>query len=692
MDEDSVADVTKYSVKRAGAATVALSDVAGNANEATAELSEDGKTLTITLVNALTTASWGLVAEGDTFNFGLGKLKSANGKEVEAQTVAVKYTDKVAPTFVSATASGKATTNKVTVTFSEPVDISVATAQINGSVVTISAGSKPNQVVLTSGSNLNVGTTYNLSLLNFKDVAGNLVATNPIATTVTVAGDAVAPTIAKVEVVRDSLLKVTFDKAMDVATLTSTSVKVLDGNLTATGLTQGLVTAVPNTGNKSFYVPLSAVPFNASGSFTGVLSFANSIKDAAGNALNASTQAVSLTKDTAAPQVVSTTYKKETTYGGQTNANGFIVVKFNEGVTASAANTAYTVVDAKTGAVIATPISAVAASTLDSTELVLSLGNAVAAGSTTYTVVLPTAAAKDKSVSTNSSAAANLTVDVSAGAPTASDTTAPIVASAVETAATALVPGSTILVTFTEANALDVATVTNASNYRLDGNALPAGSYVTYNSGAKTATVVIPSGTITADKNYTLNVYNIKDAAGNTALPFVDTAITLKDDVKAELTAAVLNTNGTLSTTFSEAVVSGASKEADFNFVLNGTALTGAARAYTIADGAGADAGKYVFTVNTLVSNVADGVGIDGVAKNYLYVDANGNASYDAGVDIVVSSTVAVTGTADNYTAGTYNLNNASSLSIGTIASPTLVTDASTLANKVVGSKTVTVK
>jgi trimeric autotransporter adhesin len=92
MDKDSVTDVTKYSIKRAGVAAVALTNN-NSATDADASLSEDGKTLTITLDNALTSGTWGSIAEGDTFNFELGKLKAANGKEIEAQSVAVKYSD-----------------------------------------------------------------------------------------------------------------------------------------------------------------------------------------------------------------------------------------------------------------------------------------------------------------------------------------------------------------------------------------------------------------------------------------------------------------------------------------------------------------------------------------------------------------------------------------------------------------------
>lgn len=687
MDPDSVEDVTNYAIKRAGVAAVALTDTNPGVNDADASLSDDGKTLTITLDNALITSHWGSIVEGDNFTFSYKKLKANNGKEIDAAALAVKYSDKVAPEFVSASASGKTFTNSVTLTFNEPVDTSVATSTINGSLVTMSAGSTPNKVVLTSGTNLVVGTTYNITILNVKDAAGNLMATNPVNTTVTVAGDTVAPTVSKVEVVRDNLLKVTFDKAMNPSTVTNSSIRLVDANLGTTGLVQGTVTAVAGSGNKAFYVPLTAVPFNTTtGTFTGTVVVSNTITDGAGNALTAFTQSVTLTKDAVAPQVASVTYKNTTTYNGISTPNGSIVVKFNESVTESAAHGTYSVVDNK-GAVVSTPLSARAINPNDSTELVLSLTAAVGSGITSYTVVMPSSAVVDKSVSANASAAQNLTVDVTAGAPVASDVTAPTVALGTVTAASGPATGSTIVVDYTEAGSgLDAATVINTNNYRLDGLPLPAGSYITL--AANAATIHIPAGTIAKDKNYTLNVYNIKDRAGNTALPFISTAVALKDDIKPELTGAALNTNGTLSLTFSETMVTGVSKETAFAVTLNGSLLTGASRAYSIADGVGSDAGKYVFTVATLVDESAGAGGTD-----TLYIDVNGNGTFEAGTDIVVASVADSTATPNNnYTAGTFNLNNAASLTVGTTGTPTGVTDASNLTNLVKANTTKIVK
>lgn len=709
MDADSVEDATNYAIKRAGVAAVSLTNNTA-ATGADAELSADGKTLTITLVNALTTTSWGTtgITEGDTFNVELEELKAADGTKIAEQTVTVKYSDKVAPTFVSAMASGKTKTNTVEVTFSEPVDTSVATATINGAVVAISAGSTPNSVKLTSGSDLLVNTAYNVSLLNFKDFAGNLMTPNPVNTTVTVSSDIAAPVVSSVEVVRDNLLKVTFDKAIQASSLTNNgTVKLLDANLATTNNVSGI--SAVDASNKAFYVSLSGVNFNAAGNFTGTLVLTDAIKDAAGNALTATTKSVSLSKDVVAPQVANTTFKNVSTYNGIATPNGAIVIKYNEAVTASAAAGAYKVIDTKTGVALATPLTAVTVNPNDSTELVLTLSatGAIAAGSTTYTVVVPTSAVVDKSVSANPSVAGNLTVDVTAGAPTVGDVTAPVITLGAVTAATTTTSGTTIVVNFTEAGSgLDTATVINTNNYRLDGLPLPAGSYVTLAGTA--ATINIPAGTIAENKAYNLNVNAIKDKAGNTALAFLGSA-TLKDDIAPELKTTTLNSNGTASLGFSEKVAPvTADAVKDIVVKLNGSdafmTSTPANSALTLVDGTGSEEGKYILSVkksvqgqaavgNTLTVNGATytTAGPTDVIK-FEFIDVDGSQTYNTG-DILLKATDTAAITPIAFAAdGIYNLNSASTLTVGTKATTAEIKEPAGLQTPVKAGKTITVK
>jgi hypothetical protein len=167
---------------------------------------------------------------------------------------------------------------------------------------------------------------------------------------------------------------------------------------------------------------------------------------------------------------------------------------------------------------------------------------------------------------------------------------------------------------------------------------------------------------------------------------YVDaSSVALKDDIRPVLTTATLNANGTVSLGFSEGVntVSATTKN-DFIITINGVQLTSSGNAsITFADGTGADAGKYVLSVATSVLND------DSTYGDVLYIDVNGDNSFTDGTDIVVARQAA-SGT--NYVAGTYNLNNASSITIKTAPSPASVTDASALANKLAGNTEIRVK
>lgn len=662
-----------------------------------ASLQDDEKTVIITLGTALT--------NNTAYAFKVSGVKDANGVAMaSAYITSILASDTTAPAYVSASAKAKATTNTITLTFSEPIDISVASVTVNGVFASLSAGSEENEVTVTTGTNLVAGTSYSLSLMNFKDYAGNYIATNPLAATVTVVTDIVAPNLLSAVFTRDSRLELTFDKAMNLSTFTTgANVKLFDTNLSATGITYGTVTSKDST-NTVIRVAITGLPFNTANVFSGIVALTSSITDASGNALVATTRNVSVTKDTTKPQVVSAVYKNVASYGLDVNSvaiptpHGAIVVKFNETIAVGAANTAYIIVDNKGNTISAPAISAVSLNYDDPTELVLALAADVdTTVASSYLVLVPTSAATDKAITPNASVASNQIVDVTSGAPVASDTVAPSVSGVVATCTSAAAV-KTIAVTFVEAGSgLDLTTVVNTNNYRLDGAPLPSGSYITYASNV--ATINIPAGLITEDKTapagYVFNVTNIKDKAGNVMTAYVGN-ITLKDDVKPVFNAASINANGSVSLGFSEDVNSvvarvantSAGTAADFVITINGITLASTedathTAAYAVVNGTGSDSGKYVVTVSTSVLNN------DSTYGDVKYIDANGNGSYDAGIDIVVSQQASA-GT--DYVAGIYNLNNASSLTIATASTPTVTTDVSSFANVLTGGTTITVK
>lgn len=698
VDKATATDVTNYSVKIAGGTKTALTKSTSAATDATAALSADGKTATITLATPLTSTTnvtgGTALKNGDSLQFSVGTgVEDAQLANLAAEsTSTIVYGDTTAPTLVSATATAKTSTNSVKVDFSEPIDTSLASATINGNAVTITPSTtNPDEVTLTSVAALTAGTTYNVSLLNFKDVAGNFTATNPLTTTVTVNADTTAPSIVSVTPTSNSNVEVKFSKSIDKSTVTNATLKLLDANLTGSYVGSVLPKdSGKTTEDDSVYeISVSGLTYNASGVFSGVVSYANTILDNDGNALTAGTTPITLTKDTTAPTVVSASYKNVANYNTIASTNGVVVVKFSKPVTAEAANAAYTVID-DLGNSTANSISAVQINPNDNTELVLSLANTITTTAKTYKVILPTGAVKDTSVEKNPSAAINETVDVTAGVPVAQDTTAPTIAIGDISADATGAAESTIKLAITETGSgIDLNTVTNTNNYRLNGIALPSGSYVTYATGV--ATIHIPTATIAKDGTYSLNVNGIADKAGNTITPFVDkTSVVLNDDVKPVLNSAVVNVNGTASLGFSEKVnAKAAATAADFAVKLNGSTLSaaGVTPGYTVTDGAGADAGKYVVTVGTRTVGIAATAGVvtgtngktyTGTASNVMkfnYIDVDGDGTFSAG-DIVLSAvdTGAATAIVDAASAN-YDLNNASSLTISTIATPTTVTD-----------------
>jgi trimeric autotransporter adhesin len=626
VDETSAETIGNYYIKLSGASTyTALT------NQATAELQDDGVTVILTTTSGVAN-SFG-VASNNPYKFQVKDVRVDGGEETAAKYEVVLYnTDKVAPTYTSATAKAKTTTTSITLKFSEPVDYAAATVTVKGAFASLAAGSKANEITVTTGDNLTAGTAYDMVLAGFKDFAGNVLEPNPVTTTVTVTSDVSAPSVTDVKVVRDSLIEVTFDKGIDAATLTG-NLKVLDGNLNATGITH-TVAIKADTDKKVATIALTALPFNSDNVFNGFVTYSDSIKDESGNKLAAGTKSVSITKDKTAPAVVSSSYKNVTSYHGIATANGAVVVKFNEKLNVVAGAT-YILMD-QDGNTLANTIGTPAINADDMTELVLPLGSAIATNSKTYMIVVPKNAVTDKAISANQNSAANITVDVAVGGPTASDSTKPAIAVGTTTAATSATSGTTITLGITDAGGsnLDLTTVANVGNYRLNGAPLPDGSYVTYALGV--ATMNIPAGSIKLDGSYSLSVTGIKDKAGNLADTYLG-SVALKDDVKPELKTATLNTNGSITLEFTEDVISApVGATADFVVKLDGAVL--AAGAYTIVDGTGADSGKYVLTVT--------------------------------GVDV----------------------NTVSSFSVGTVTTPTSVKDASIIGIPVKGGKTITVK
>lgn len=650
---------------------------AANPGTLTGALSEDGMTLTIT-ASATFDGKYAFVSTDS--------VKTKDGKKFDAYSTVIAANDTVAPTLVSAKASAKTSTNVVTLKFSEPVSSTGAIITVNGQAASIAAGSSTDELVLTTNAPLEAGKSYAISILNVKDAAGNFMAANPSTASVTVEADVAAPVVTGLSVVRDNLVEVSFDKAINASTLAG-NIRLLDAN----GAAQGSISASikPNTGGKTVLVPV-APTFNSGGNFNGTLIFSDSIKDTAGNALATTSRSVSISKDTVAPTVVGNTkhIAAGESFKGTAYANGAIVLEFNEDITLLGLGA--TKLISNTGADVSARLAS--AAVVEDKFLVI---QTTAAGlpEGTHTLRLDAGVVEDRSTATNDNAFGIYGVTV---APVQStDTTKPVVSTTVTpTAASNATSGTQIVLTVTDNVEVDPSSLLNVNNYLLNGLPLPAGTFVTtnYAAGTPTAndvdvTLNIPAGGIaTTSSNYTLNVNNLKDKAGNVIAPFVATGLSLVDDKAPELTSANISSNGLLILGFSEAVnaVNPATTENDFVLRVGSTVIDNTQ--ITFADGAGTDAGKYVVSIDAIIDAGADSSAAS-TADNRLFIDNDDDGLYDAGTDILVRTGVTgATGTT------TLNLNDLSSLQVSTKATPTVVTDSSSLTNVLKGGKVITVK
>ncbi|WML29631.1 Ig-like domain-containing protein [Neobacillus sp. OS1-32] len=628
IDEDSVLDADGV-VQNIGFTTVGT---AASTGELTGELSEDGKTLTITAANTF---------KGDYAVATTDKaIKSADGVALDKYTTLVHAEDKEAPKLVSSSASAKVSTNKISLVFNEPVQSAGAIVTVNGEAATVSKNaSNPNQLDVTTTSAIAAGTTANVKIINVQDYANNYTTPNPLEVSVVVVADTVAPNVVSVKPVGENKLEVKFDKNMSLASFAN-HVRLVAGSGTVTNLTA-------TAGSDAKTVILTG-SLSYTDSYSALLFIDSDVKDTAGNNVAAYSTSVVFSKDNVAPTLTSVEYK-----------NGKLSAKFSENI-AAGGNTTVTAINQATG--VSTTI------TLNYTA---STGNAVISGDTltvtqglvdgTYQLRLPANTVVDLAGSPNQNAL--IVKDFVVKNDVAGDNTAPTVTQPTGSTVTPGAPGVEQTVTYTAADAgsgINLATVRDLNNYTWDGKALPADSYVTTvltgtadKATSVAVTVHIPSNKITATKTAAFTINGIRDNAGNTITAVGTGNVTLADGVKPEFTSAAIAANGTsLVLGFSEAVT-GVDK-ADFVFTLNGVTLP-AANLATISV-SNTEPNKYV---TNIVANVEDNdttvVGKADAPKDVLYIDTNGTPGLQA--DDLILTAVDPATYASTDTTTTINLN-----------------------------------
>lgn len=532
-------------------ARVNNSDQLVNANNANVVLAADGTEAWITFGGTeYLKGSYTVVVKDS--------VKTTAGEAIPAYTNLISVNDVVAPTVVSATSVAKTTTNKVYIKLSEPVKTAGLIAYVNGAAASVSRDTYAplDEVTLNTGAALNSGATYDVSLTNLTDYAGNVATPNPTKTSVTVTADSAAPTIVSATAIGDKKVQVVFNKNVDFNSLVG-SVRLLDPN----GESKGVFQINAGIDGKTFILgsPLTALPEN--GTFTGTILFGASVRDTLGNSLGtALSQPITFTKDTVAPTVVGVTYKSGTG----------VTVKFSEEVTYNNVS-GLTLINDSTG--VANTTLTYASRSNDGKSLTFSVAGTVTGA---QTLRLPAGLVSDVSFAKNKSVATVLPVS---GSTASSDTERPTVISAVYQPEDLNSADYVIHVTATDNSELNTKSLQDNNSYTLADAALPVGSYVTLlpattGSATRVAVVHIPKSSISATKDYKFTVAGIVDTAGNGLDVAYIKDIKLGDRVKPTLSTAVVSPSDatTLVLTFSEAVKN--ANLDDLEFKLNDVIVT----------------------------------------------------------------------------------------------------------------------
>lgn len=601
-----------------------FSEIVGSAigaNPTDAAVQADGKTVVLTLGTAIisettfTTTVSGVKVKGSDYDYFKTFAKST------------KFKDTVAPNSLGVTSltNGTASTS-LTVTFSEPV--ASATFKVNGSYKSGVIAADGYSATI-SGLSLDASKAHTLEVLNLTDFASNVTSFESKSFNVT--KDVANPNIS-VSTRSDNQLLLSFDKKMNASTVNATNVKVkneLLNDLVVSGFTPA-----DSTG-KNFIVDLPAGLYSSKDSRTLTVLLNDSVTDSLGNKLPTQFKNVTISKDTSAPTVSNVTFAKNPVSGNVDK----VVVEFSEGLAASVGGYAtggITVigpngVDVTTGFFASNTVAVAKGAT----KVEIPLSAPVQSGK--YTLYLPGGFVTDIAQDANNSVASTQVVDF--GTSTSG-----------EFKITQLALGQT------PSNTTNVITVnygtvvkggaqagsaTDVNNYTLNGMPLPTGTLITLNAALNTATITVPDEAIsTTDTAAVLRITGVQNSAGTVINPFVGT-VAVTDSKAPVLSTAVLNTNGTFTAGFGE-TLNVAALLSDFDVAVNGKAVNASQITFTAA--VGADAGKYVFAVNGLVS---DNGTVGDTTDDFLYIDANNDGAYVATDDIKVTGAVATAGVVD---------------------------------------------
>ncbi|MED0668566.1 hypothetical protein P4T04_19965 [Bacillus badius] len=506
------------------------------------KLSEDGKSLTITNDNATE------FFNGEYTVTVSDSVKAKNGEKVAPFITKIKVEDKVAPT-VSAV-SYDAATDKVTVKLSEALKALPDVLRVNGQPVTADPKTGPvTELTFDRPASITTGETASVYITGAVDYNNNaLTAFNG---SVTFTKDASALSVASITQTDSQTLTVKFNKKIkeNAGGVKDALTILADG---ATFAPASVVATPDDTTGTSFDVKFTSADLYASGT-TKDLNLnlkKESLTDIYGNKNVASAHSVKMVKDTVAPTLSSTTVSSDKktislTFSEDVKVEDdtkFVVRRDGINVTGLSFQ-----VDAKDN-------KKVNITKLDSTAHVAGV----------YSIRVEAGAVADLvEANKNALVTADATVNAESAKPT--DLVATI---------SGTVPNK-FEVAFKEnsvAKEVTAATALVLANYKLDGNALPAGTDIYFKDTNKDVVVIeLPENSVNIGKvgvgtNAQLSVSGVKTAEGKQVIATTGT-VKVQDNTGAVLTAAKTIGNN-IVLTFNEALDTTTAKDASIDEVL----------------------------------------------------------------------------------------------------------------------------
>lgn len=511
-----------------------------------AKLGTDGKSVTLTTSAALTNNTAYTVTV-------LKNVEDANAVALSAKTnytTGLFFSDTTAPTIASVAGQPN---GDIEITFSERVAAATPTIVINGQTVS------PNSVVdntvtvtkanlALANANLTSGKSYSVVVSGYTDLASNALSLYNGTFTYNVVADTTVPAVTSLVANDEKTLTLTFSKAIKGVTTdgSTDNAAILGLGVTKGTAATSITTTATTTDGKVFTLNLdttankvydgTATPAETSASLAVTVS---GYEDSSLNVGQKYTQNVTVTKDATLPTLTKSVYDA-------TNAQ--FVFTFSKALTAESAaalaGKGISVVDSNGVAQTALGTGDFVAIGAGDKTLTIKPGTAYAAGTYTFTFAFAKGTVNDNSLNGgNQNAQFSTTV-----ATAVADVTAPTIST--------VASGSKdhLAVTFDEAvkGGSVTGSATDASNYKLNGVALPANTVITLNAGKTIASIALPTGSVSTTQTYVLTTSNVQDLAGN-VLTTIDNTVALTDSVAPVLQSAAYDaTTGNIVLTFSE--------------------------------------------------------------------------------------------------------------------------------------------